>query len=114
MPHLAIGSSPFGEDCAQIGTIGYTEKAHVECQAFRDQLIRVYRAAHDGKQPPCRLYISSNPHDFGTYYMVDAEFEDGDVSPTYDAALWFENNTPELWDAEARQVLGLPEALFSE
>jgi len=52
------------------------------------------------------LVIRSNPHDFGTYLTVEAVFDPAnEQARAY--AYRCEGNSPELWDAEAREELGL-------
>jgi len=99
---MYIGSSPIDEKCAQLGTDGYWEKAQKECRAFINQLRRVF-----GKEPgSARLIIKRNPHDFGTYLSVNCYYNDGDEE-ALDYALRCEGETPENWDDEAREELGL-------
>ncbi len=103
---LMIGSSPWGEECAQSLDPNYAVKASQECNAYRNQLQRVYTEAHEGCELPCRLVIKANPHDFGTYYTVDAVFDSEDEAAVK-AAYWLEAEGPELWDETARAELGL-------
>ena len=103
---IEIGSSPYGEKCAQLGELGYEDRARAECAVLRAQLAR--QAAAAGKDlSGVRLIIKSNSHDFGCYYELVARFEEGDGKAS-DAAYWLEGNLPERWDAEARAALGLP------
>jgi hypothetical protein len=99
---LYIGSSPYGEDCAQVGSDDYYTRARRECRAFIAQLIRMHGEPPTG----CRLTVGSNPHDFGTYYSVDAVFDDAnDAACAY--AYRCEGEGPELWDDAAREELGM-------
>lgn len=98
---LTIGSTPNAEDCAQVGSENYTERSRKECQAYINQLTRIYG------EPPfgARYKISSNPHDFGTYHEVDIVFDDQNEAAeeyAYKVELGCEN-----WDDEARKELGL-------
>ena len=99
---LYIGSAPAGEDCAQLGREGYTERAWRECRALIGQLRRTF-----GPEPPgVRLYVRHNPHDFGTYLSVNAEFDPEDeLGVTY--AFRLESELPESWDDEAKAYLNL-------
>ena len=75
--YLSVGSSPAGEECVQVGCENYRNLARKECQRFIDG-IRSYL----GKEPKyARLYIKSNPHDFGTYLEVNCENEEDDKEP---------------------------------
>lgn len=99
---LYIGSAPYGEDCAQVGSDDYRAQARRECAAFREQLIRMFGPPPEG----CELRIKSNPHDFGSYLSVDAVF-DGDNDAAVQYAYRCEAEGPEEWDAEAREALRL-------
>ena len=99
-----LGSSPFAEDCAQVGSDGYGIQAKKECRAFINQIRRYYELPIN-----CRLKISSNPHDFGSYYSVDFVYEE-DNAESMDAFLAIEGdkeNRLEYWDDEAKQELGI-------
>ncbi len=104
----SIGSSPWGENCAQVGRKNYEERAMAECRAFRDQLHRMLKT--EGKEIPegFKLTIRANPHDFGTYYDVCAEYDDTSEEAS-DLALRLEDEGPELWDSEARSKLNYKE-----
>lgn len=93
--YLNIGSSPAEEDCAQVGSPDYHNKAMAELKRYRD-LIR----AHCGKEPPgTKLVIKWFPHDFGTYGELVCEYQEGDeVGLSY--ALHVESNGPCRWDGE--------------
>jgi len=100
--HLDIGGTPYGEDCAQVGREGYLKRNRAECRAYIHQLVRMFGDPPDG----CTLVIRSNPHDFGTYLSVEAVFDPADAQARA-YAYRVEGNSPELWDAEAREELGL-------
>lgn len=77
---ISIGSVPFDEDCAQVGSENYRERARAECARFRDLLQKLYPAA--------QFRVKSFPHDFGTYYEVVAYYDDNDeeqVKAAFDA-----------------------------
>ncbi len=100
-----IGSSPCGEHCAHLGSENYEKRAKKECKAFREQIIRVYGTGSLG----CCLFISNNPHDFGTYYSVDIRYDDeDDVGINYFLDIEGDkNNGLEYWDEIAKQELGI-------
>lgn len=106
---IEIGSTPYGEECAQVGTDEYIERGRLECQVFAKQLLRAYRAAHRDTILPygCALKLKSNAHDFGNYYEVVVNFDSSDKDAT-EAAYWFEANSPEFWDDTAKAELKLP------
>jgi hypothetical protein len=102
MDELYLGATPFGEDCAQVGSADYADKARKECRAFINQLKRVF-----GEPPPgSEFQIKSNPHDFGTYYEVVIKFDEKDTKAV-DYAFHVESHQPEEWDEEAKRELGL-------
>ena len=98
---LYIGESPYGAECAQLGTDGYAVRARRECQAFIEQIRR-----HYGSEPAGgRLFVKANPHDFGTYYSVEVEFSTPD-SETYAFAIEGDDKgVLEEWDEEATRDL---------
>lgn len=102
---VTLGATPYGEDCLQVGVMHYQKYARLECQRYVAQLTR--------QNPPpqgCRFVITSNPHDFGSYLEVEAEFdEDNDDQVEWAYAL--EGNPPEFWDEIAKAEI---EALAAE
>lgn len=100
MDILELASAPVGEECAQLGSDGYYERAKRECTAFIRQLRREF-----GDEPVgARLYVKSNAHDFGSYYEVACKFD-----PQYEKAVEYafklEANLPENWDEKAKVEL---------
>ena len=67
---LYIGESPWDETCAAVGSDMYPVNARKECQRFIEQIRRHYGSEPEG----ARLYIKSNPHDFGSYLSVECDF----------------------------------------
>lgn len=105
MERITLGSSPTSEKCAQLGDDGYELKSLIECEAYKAQLRRSFKAVHD-RLPFCNLMVRSCPHDFGNYLEVFAEYSVHDAR-AYQDALWFERALPEEWDEEARSALNL-------
>jgi hypothetical protein len=100
---LSLGPTPYAESCAQVGADDYSARARKECKAFINQLRRLFGPEPEG----ARLAISSNPHDFGSYLDVVCKFNDLNEKAT-EYAYKLEANTPEEWDAEAREELNWP------
>lgn len=103
---LNIGPVPAGEECAQLGSRDYYERAQKECRAFVRQLKREF--------PDGTFKMKACPHDFGTYYDVFAYFDDGPEESLSDkqvaerkAAFDAEADCPEYWDEQALQELGI-------
>ena len=99
--YIDLGSSPCDEDCAQVGSDNYRHRARTECTAYINQLKRMFPTLSD---TPVTLRIKSNPHDFGTYYEVIAEFNENDPRACA-LAYAMENGAPATWDDEARKEL---------
>lgn len=100
--YVVIGSSPYDEDCAQVGTPDYSSKCKLELNEFRRQLIEKFG------EPPfgARLRIKSFPHDFGTYHELVVEYNDNNEEAE-DYAFKLEDHGIDTWDAEAKKNLGL-------
>jgi hypothetical protein len=98
--YIDIGSSPPGEECAQLGSDGYWSRANRECRAY----IALLRRALGREPEDARLAIKENEHDFGTYLSVICHYEStNETSATY--AFRCESEGPEYWDDEARDEL---------
>jgi hypothetical protein len=93
---LSIGPTPSGETCEQLGPHYDATKARRECSAFVEQLRRVFGPEPEG----ARFRITSNPHDFGSYYDVVVVFDDENPEAVA-YAFKVEGATPESWDAGA-------------
>jgi hypothetical protein len=91
--YISIGSSPPEESCQQVGSQDYPRKARIECRQYIEALRK-----HLGPEPEgARLYIQSNPHDFGTYYEVNCEYEDDNEEATA-YAFKCEGEGPMTWE----------------
>lgn len=97
---IAIGSTPWGEECAQVGSANYRERALKECHEYARQLGEMYPPRGDGW-----LAVGGCGHDFGTYYEVRACYSEDD-SEAMAWAIECEEGC-ELWDSKARKALGL-------
>jgi hypothetical protein len=100
--YINIGSSPYEEDCAQVGSENYREQARKECKAFLQQCLRELK--QEFGEIKTTLRVKSFPHDFGTYHEVVAYFDEADST---EQAFWLESNGPAEWDDTARQELSL-------
>ena len=101
MDYITLGSTPPNEDCAQVGSDNYRERAMKECRAYKNQIERLL-------PPPDGAYLSikSFPHDFGTYHelVVWCNEEDEEAS---NYAYKLEGEGPANWDNIAREELGI-------
>ncbi len=102
MDYLNIGPSPASEDCAQLGKPDFYEQAKKECQAFKAQLIRAFGEPPQG----ARIASKAFQHDFGTYYEVVCYYQE-DLEEAVDYAFKLENEMPEVWDEQAKEVLAV-------
>lgn len=102
--YMFLGSAPADEECAQVGTDEYADRARVECIAYKKQIARLVAAA--GKEIPAKAAIitKGQSHDYGTYYEVAVRFDDNDADAC-DFAYWLEEHMPGKWDDEARAFL---------
>lgn len=91
--YISIGPAPCNEDCAQVGTPGYAERAFRECQRFRDLIRKKLGPEPEG----ARLVIKRFPHDFGDYYEVVCEFEIGNEE-ALGYAIRCESEAPTEWE----------------
>ena len=98
---ITVGPVPSDENCAQVGQVDYYEQAKKECTAYVKQLKRQF-----GQPDGVSFVITSNPHDFGTYYEVAVKFHD-DVESELAFALRVNHELPSQWDDEAKTELGI-------
>lgn len=89
--------TPYDEPCAQVGESDYQKRSRLEFKALSDQLIRQFGdpGSHD-----VYFKMSSNAHDFGTYWSFKMYFEEWN-----DYADKVESQWPNNWDDEAKQFL---------
>ena len=97
---MSIGSTPYNEDCAQLGvTESYSKMARLECLAFIAQLKRL-----NGNPPEGLLFkLTSNAHDFGDYLDVTVVFDEDDedqLNYAYKCEEGLDN-----WDEESLKFL---------
>lgn len=96
--YFDLGSAPPDEDCAQVGSEGYTERVRRECRIWRDQITRTMT-------PTLRLGIKvDSGHDAGTQYYVVCYY-DPDIEAELEEMLRLESGVPEKWDEVAREEL---------
>lgn len=91
--HVSLGATPGDEECAQLGSPSYHERAREECQRYINQIRKL-----NGPEPEgAKLKIKSFPHDFGSYLEVVCEYDsDSDAATAY--AFEVENDLPANWE----------------
>ena len=104
MEHYIVGSTPWDEPCAQVGSPDYPERSRRECEAYIDQLLRVH-----GAPPGTASYaVKTESHDFGQYRHVVVYFDPGDPAQV-EYADTVQEGLP-CWDADAKLALGIGES----
>ena len=98
--YIEIGATPCDEDCAQVGSDNFRERATAESNAYLRQLIRMFGEPPEGASMRVKWFN----HDFGSYPEVVCYYESGDSA---EYAFKLEGNAPREWDGEARKELGL-------
>lgn len=96
---MSVGSAPIDEDCAQVGSDNYRERARQECRALIGQMKRIVGEAPAG----ATWHIHANEHDFGTYYEACVMYADVAEAEFY--AYEAEENLPSFWDDIALKEL---------
>ncbi len=100
--YIELGSTPYEEDCAQVGSIDYSTRARIECREYIAQLTRLFGYKLEGIN--ASLWTKAFPHDFGTYHEVVVMFDSND-GEAIDVAIHIENNLPSEWDEVAKSNL---------
>jgi len=88
----SLGPVPLDEECAQLGTPDYPEKAKKECRRYKELLLEKFGLPPGG----AFLAVKGFQHDFGTYYEVCVIFDD-ESAEAVDYAYMLEANSPETW-----------------
>jgi hypothetical protein len=100
---IEIGSTPYDEDCAQVGSIDYSMKANKEMKAYINQLNRMFP---DSESKGINFKVKWFSHDFGSYGEVCIVWDtDNAIADEY--AYVIDSDIPGNWDEEARKELGI-------
>jgi hypothetical protein len=91
--YMVIDSSPYEENCAQVGSDNYEKRAKQECSKFINLIVKKCGVPPIG----AKLKTTSFPHDFGRYYEVIVEFDTA-VEDSVEYALFVEANAPRTWN----------------
>lgn len=96
MEYIELGTTPYDEDCVQVGSFDYAAKAVEEAKKFVALLRELFG---DEQERGCLYKIKSFPHDFGSYYeVVIGYYEDSSLPAEF--AYFVESNIPARWDAK--------------
>ena len=90
---IFIGASPAEEDCVQLGTDNYYERARAECKRYIEAIRKKLGPEPEG----AKLKIKRQPHDFGEYLEVVCYYEDTNEEATK-YAFRCESDSPETWN----------------
>jgi hypothetical protein len=90
--YLNIGSSPPDEDCVQVGSTCYTQRAQIEC----DKYIEALRKKLGDEPEGAWLQVRTFSHDFGNYAEVVCNY-DTDIPESFEYALKCEGEGPLTW-----------------
>ena len=91
--YFCIGSSPYEEDCARVGTPGYRNKAVAECTRYIELLRKTFGPEPDGS----RLGIKWFDHDFSPYCEVVCYFNTENATAV-EYAQRCEDDAPATWE----------------
>lgn len=94
--YVQIGCTPSEESCLQVGHCSGVQQ-RTECSIFKHQLERAFPEVLSCEGVSLR--IKGEPHEFGTYYEVRAEF---DTEEGGEIAFRIESETPTEWDEQAK------------
>lgn len=102
--YFNIGSAPWDESCAQVGSPDYAKRSDLECSTFIEQILRAYPKPEN---VDARVKIMHFPHDFGYYKEVVVCYKiDDELALEY--AIQVENDEKQAlvhWDSEAKKRL---------
>jgi hypothetical protein len=97
--YIELGSTPYNEECVQIGDSNYRVNAIRECRHYI-QAIRTYL----GMEPDgAHLTYKAFPHDMGSYYEVILRYDPEDERAV-EYAHKCEAKAPATWDDAGMQA----------
>lgn len=101
MQYIDIGPVPGEENCAQVGSPGYTESSQRECGVFCRMLYRLFPVPEN---LPVAYVGRTHPHDFGSYREVAIRYDEAN-SQAAEFAYEVDRALPTEWDAIANYEL---------
>lgn len=103
METIEIGSTPHNEMCASVGSDNYSHNALIECEAYRQQILRIISSHNKTLPDNFSIIKKSCAHDFGYYYEVACRFQENEES--FDFFCFVESILPAEWDEQAKSYL---------
>lgn len=106
-----LGPVPAQEPCEQVGPDCHYGRMHMQCRAFKEQVMRHHPVPED-LRGLCGYKVHGSRHELGPYLELVAWFDNTSQSAT-DWAYTAEQRAchedfGNVWDDESRQILGLP------
>ena|SRR3990167_196083 len=102
--YMYLGSAPSDEDCVQVGSSNYKERAEEECKRYIDLIRKKLGPEPEG----ALLRIKWDNHDFGRYAEVCVSYETQNEQAV-DYAFRCEAEAPTCWEADKLGRGGLDE-----
>lgn len=104
---IELEATPYDEECAQVGSPDYHERARREANAYRHQLMRLLIERNQGRPLPDCLHLRVRSHGYHEVIEVHVTYDNEDEVAA-DLAWWLENDgAPAKWDAAALDELGI-------
>jgi len=104
LDYLNLGPTPSNEDCAQVGSPDFKNRADKELDAYKAQLERMFPGLETHKHMKFKKMWF--PHEFGSYGEIVIVYDDSNELEAA-TAIEIEWNTPSYWDEEAKKELSL-------
>jgi len=98
--YIPLGPTPNNEDCAQVSSDNFKAQSAIEIAAYIAQLKRMFLDLPPGVTITSKAF----QHDSGTYREVVVNYDDNDKNQA-DSVIDIENNLPENWDKEAKNIV---------
>ena len=100
---MEIGSTPHGENCAQVGSDNYMNLATIEMDTYIRLMERLFPEASSRNINFKKKWFD---HDFGSYGEV-CMFWDSENEEANNYVYEIDKNLPENWDKVATEELGI-------
>jgi hypothetical protein len=101
--YMEIGSTPHGENCAQVGSDNYMNLATIEMDTYIRLMERLFPEASSRNINFKKKWFD---HDFGSYGEV-CMFWDSENEEANNYVYEIDKNLPENWDKVATEELGI-------